>query len=95
MSQLPLKSPGDLTETRWKALLDPLLANLLNNAKILYGVQLANGATVINHKLGKRQQGWFIVDIDGAATIYRSQPFNDLTLTLTSNAVVTVNLGVF
>ncbi len=95
MSQLPLKSPSDITSTRWKALLDPMLANPLNNASILNGVQLAIGATVINHKLGRPLQGWFILDIDGAATIYRSAPLNNLTLTLTSDAAVTVNIGVF
>lgn len=56
---------------------------------------MINGVTTINHKLGQVQQGWFIIDINGAATVYRSQPFNDKTLVLTSNAAVTVNIGVF
>ncbi len=95
MSQLPLKSPSDPITTRWKVLIDPLLANPLNNASILVGVQLAIGATVINHKLGRPMQGWMILDIDGAATVYRSAPMNHLTLTLTSDAAVTITLGVF
>lgn len=40
-------------------------------------------------------QGWFLVDIQGPATIYSSAPFNNLTLTLTSNTAVTVSIGVF
>lgn len=81
--------------TKWSAELNPVLANPTNNVSVLEGVVLKNGATVINHKLGRTMQGWFIVDQTAAASIYRSQPFNSLTLTLTSNAAVTVNLGVF
>lgn len=82
-------------QTRWKALLDPFLANRIAGSSILPNVQLANGTTVVNHKLGRTMQGWFLVDVQGAATIFRSQPFNNLTLTLTSNAAVTVSIGVF
>lgn len=94
-STLPLKMPSDPITTRWKALLDPLLKNPINGVQLLKGVQLNSGSTVINHLLGRQMQGWFITDIDGAATIYRSEDFNDLTLTLTSSAAVTVNIGVF
>lgn len=95
MAQLPLKSPSDSITTRWKALLDPLLANPINGVQILENIQLAMGSNSVNHLLGKKMQGWFIVDINAAATIYRSAPFNDLILTLTSSAAVTVNIGVF
>ena len=82
-------------EARWKSILDPLISNVLNDVSVLTNVVLINGATVINHKLGKMQQGWFIVDQNAAASIYRSAPFNTTTLTLTSNAAVTVSIGVF
>lgn len=94
-ASLPLKMPSDPIATRWKALIDPLLKNPLNGVQILEGVRLNAGITVINHLLGRMQQGWFITDINGAATIYRSKPLNGLTLTLTSSAAVTVNIGVF
>ncbi len=87
--------PSDPIATRWKALLDPLLKNPLNGVQLLKGVQLNSGITVINHLLGRQMQGWFLTDVNGAATIYRSEPFNDLTLTLISDAAVTVNIGVF
>lgn len=95
ISSLPLKSPAGPIETRWKAILDPILRNPLNSVSIIKGVELSSGSNVINHLLGREQQGWFIVDINAAATIYRSAAFNDLTLTLTSSANVTVNIGVF
>ena len=82
-------------QTKWASTLNPIIANPLNSVQILNDVQLKNGATMINHKLGRKPQGWLILDINAAATIYRSQPFNDLILTLTSNADVTVTLGVF
>jgi hypothetical protein len=83
-------------QTQWAAQLNPLLANQLNNVQILEGVSLNNGApTVINHLLGRQMQGWFILDINRSATIYRSAPLNATTLTLFSNAACTVNIGVF
>jgi len=93
--QLPLKLTSDLMQTRWKSLLDPLLENPLNDVLILSDVVLAIGNNTINHKLGRKQQGWLILDINGAATIYRSAAFNDKTLTLNSSAAVTIKLGVF
>ena len=56
---------------------------------ILQNIALNNGVTAVNHILGKQKQGWSLSDIQGAATIYRSAPFNAATLTLTSNAAVT------
>jgi hypothetical protein len=84
-----------LMQNSWGAVLNVLLKNPSLDNVLLKGISLSNGATVINHKLGRTPQGWRIVDIDGAATVYRSQPFNNLTLTLTSNAAVTVSLEVF
>lgn len=84
-----------LMQTKWKAQLDPLLGLPLNNGALLKGVSLNNGVTVINHKLGRMMQGWIVADVNGLASIYRSQPLNDKTLTLTSNAAVQISLWVF
>ncbi len=75
--------------------LNPIIGNPISSAKFLKGIGLAVGTTVINHGLGRTMQGWIITDINGAATIYRSQPLNALTLTLVSSAAVTVALEVF
>jgi hypothetical protein len=95
MALLPNIMPSNPILTRWKALLDTLLKNPLNAVIILPNQPLGIGNTVIDHKLGRNQQGWFLTDINGAATIYRSAPFNSSTLTLNSTAAVTVNIGVF
>lgn len=92
---LPLRLPPDQQATKWKSELDPLLANPLNSVLLLKNIALISGVTVINHRLNAQLQGWFITDINGAATIYRSAPLSDTTLTLTSNAAVTVSLGVY
>lgn len=80
---------------KWSSTINPVLANPLTNPRILAQVSLINGVTVINHGLQQMQQGWFITDINAAASVYRSQPFNSTTLTLTSNAACVINLVVY
>jgi hypothetical protein len=96
---LPLYKTEDqvlqLWQTKWKAELDPVLSNPILNGTLLESVSLANGVTVVNHRLGRRPRGWFIVDINAAATVYRSQPLTEKTITLTSDAAATCKLWVF
>lgn len=84
-----------LLQTSWSAMLNPVINRATNQANVLENVSLKTGTNVVNHLLGRRMQGWFIVDLQGIATIYRSAPFDNLTLTLTSSAPVIVNIGVF
>lgn len=84
-----------LLQTKWKSELDPLIQDPQASGNFLQNISLINGATTINHLLGRQMQGWYLTDVSGAATIYRNLPMNALTLTLTSNAAVTVNLFVF
>lgn len=93
--QLPTKLQPDMQTTKWKSILDPLLRNQLNSVSILNNIELVIGNNKIAHKLGKKPQGWMILDINAASTIYRSQDFDDLFLTLNSSAVATISLGVF
>lgn len=81
--------------TKWSSILNPLLANTLNGVSIVKSVSLIIGETKIPHLLGRPQQGWFIIDINAAATIYRSKPLESDYLYLTSSAVAVVNIGVF
>jgi hypothetical protein len=94
-SNLPLKLSWDMAQTKWASQLNPLLTNPMNNMSIIPNVQLQSGVNVINTLLGRTQQGWVLVDKQGVADIYRSAPFNNLTLTLTSSAKVLVSIGVF
>jgi len=69
-------------------------SNPINSGTILSGVSLNSGDTEIPHKLGQKLQGWFIVDVNAAATIYKKSS-NDKTITLNSTVACTVSLFVF
>lgn len=95
MNKLPQKLSVDQMQNQWAAIINPILASPIANGRMLINVELSNGVTVINHRLGQKLQGWLIAGIDGAAVIYDNQKTNqmtDLTLSLTSNAAVTVNI---
>jgi hypothetical protein len=96
---LPLIKDNDpnfqLMQTQWKAQLDPILAEPLNDNNFLQNILVSTTPLAINHQLGRKPLGWFVVDTDGAAEIYRSAPFDPKTLTLTSTAPVTISLVVF
>lgn len=90
--------PLMMLQTAWASELDPLLKNPTNNCSVLSSVQLQIGSNVINHKLGRKLQGWSVVRKRAAADVYDTQDSNPtpaLTLTLTSSAVVVVDLLVF
>lgn len=97
MSNLPQKQTLEQLSTKWASQLNPVLANLLVNGQLLDNVTLFSGTTVVNHKLGRQIQGWFLVSPLGAATVYEAaqQPNPTLTLTLVSNAAIQTGLWVF
>ena len=100
--QLPINLIPSLQTTRWKSILDPVIETTnqlqdlpLNQMVVIDNVVLAIGNNVINHGLGRVPTGWIVMDINAAATIYRSAAFNVTTLTLNSSAIATIRLGVF
>lgn len=96
---LPLYQTDDPTLTQmqsvWKANITPAIQSPILQGHQLNDIKLVVGSNTINHKLQRMQQGWFVVDQNGSASIYRSAPLNATTLALTSNAAVTVSLWVF
>lgn len=82
-------------QNSWATQLNPLLQRPGLQCQLLKNVELVVGSNIINHRLGRLMQGWRIVDVDGSASIYRSASLNSLTLTLNSDAAVTVALEVF
>lgn len=85
-------------QTRWASILNPLLSNPLLNGVVLKQVQLASGSNIINHKLGRKLQGFIITRQRGPANIYDTQDNNsmpDLTLHLESSASVSCDIYVF
>jgi len=93
--QLPTKLQPDMQTTKWKSILDPLLKNPLNSIILVKDIELKIGNNKIRHTLNRIPQGWFIVDINAASTIYRSEPLDEIFLNLNSSAVATISLGVF
>lgn len=92
---LPLKLSWEQAQTRWKSQIDPILSSPLNQGVLLKNIILVTGDNVINHLLGSTPVGWYVTDIQGASTVYRSSPFNQLTLTLNASAPVVISLAVF
>lgn len=98
MSKLPQRLTPEMMQTTWAQALDPVIANPLNSVLILKNQVLATGANVVNHKLGRKLEGWFLIRQRAAASIYDTQDTNQmpqLTLTLESSADVVVDIGVF
>jgi hypothetical protein len=97
MANLPLKLELPQMQIQWAAALNPVIGNSIVNGLQLNNVSLANGTTVINHRLSRTMLGWFLTDVDGVATVYKPKtaPFNSKTLTLISNAAVTANIWVY
>ncbi len=94
---LPQKLNWDAAQTTWAQQINPVLANLLVQGKLLSDVTLANGSTVINHGLQRKPIGWFLVSPLGAATVYQAatQPNPALTLTLVSSAAISTSVWIF
>lgn len=87
-----------LMQNIWSSIINPILNTAELNTVLLKNVSLSTGSNNVNHKLGRKLQGWYIVRQRAAASIYDNQDNNqnpDLTLTLVSSADVTVDLVVF
>lgn len=99
---MPAKLPQQLDlnqmQNKWAAIIDPVTTNPANNSLILHNISLVTGTNVVNHKLGRKLQGWKVVRQKAAASLYDTQDSNqmpELTLQLVSSANVTVSLEVF
>lgn len=87
-----------MVQTRWASILDPLTTNPLLQGIVLKQVQLTTGANVINHRLGRKLQGWLIVRLRAPASINDTQDGNtmpQLTLLLNSSADAVVDIYVY
>lgn len=84
-----------LLQTAWAQQLNPVIQSPTAVPVLLKQIVLATGDNVINTKLGRMQQGWKITDINAAVSIFRSAPFNNLTLTLNSSGPAIINLELF
>lgn len=85
-------------QTQWAQQLNPIIANPLVNGIILQSITLKAGSNTINHLLGQKLQGWYLIRKRASAEIYDTQdnnPTPQLTLLLTSDSPVVVDIAVF
>lgn len=87
-----------MLQTRWASLLEPTLNNAATQGQVLKSVALSIGPNVVNHKLGRKLQGWCIVRKRASSDIYDTQDTNqtpELTLTLQASIAVVVDIYVY
>ena len=80
--------------------LNPLVGLPLIQGQLLTGVALQSAVTTnVQHKLGRRLQGWCVADINANATVWRdaaaTNPSPNAILQLKCSADCTVSLWVF
>jgi hypothetical protein len=99
---LPIFQNGDrdlqLLQTSWAQQLNPVIELPTNKGHILKEITLSIGPNSINHLLGRKLQGWYIVRQRAASSLYDLQDSNQIpsfTLILNSSAAVTVDIFVF
>lgn len=87
--------PLQLMQSKWAPILNSVLELPSSSPSFLSNIAVTTGNNVINHRLGRNPVGYLVIDADAAVSIYRSAPFNDLTLTLNSSGNATISLMVF
>lgn len=87
-----------MMQNSWATELNPLLTNTSLKSIILPNVVLVTGSNMVNHRLGRKLQGWRIIRQRSAASFYDTQDSNQspqLTLVLVSSTSVSIDLEVF
>jgi hypothetical protein len=96
MAKLSTKLPWELATTKWPAQINPILALPILAGNQINGIILtATIPLAINHLLQRNPQGWFLVDNNADAVVWRTQPFNKNTITLESSANATVDIYIY
>jgi len=77
----------------------PIIAQPILGGNLLTGIVLVSGQdNIVNHKLGRKLQGWVVTRIVTDATVWDSQSLNPnylQTLILNCSANTTLDLWVF
>ena len=90
--------PWELARTKWAATLNALLGNPVVSGLLINDITVVPGANVINHKLGRKIQGYIVTMNSASVTFYDSQSTNqmpDLTLVLNASGNATISLYCF
>lgn len=95
--KLPQRLPLEQMQVNWATAIDPVLSNPIVNGNQLKSIALVSGINSINHKLGRKPQGYLVTRMFGSfAQIYEitsQQP--ELTLQLNSSTSTMVDIYVY
>lgn len=99
---LPIFTTDDkefsMMQTAWSSQLNKVLNNPAVNSNILQNIPLIAGTNVINHKLGRKLQGWSLTRKRAPGDVSDTQDTNQspaLTLLLVASAPMVVDIEVF
>lgn len=96
MTQLSTRLEWELARTKWASQLNPILAMPILDGNQLDDIFIeAATPLAINHYLSRMQQGWILTDNTANAVVWRSQPLNKFTLTLSVSADTVISIWVF
>jgi hypothetical protein len=98
MATLPQKLTLDLLQTQWAQQLNPVLANPQVLVSTIQNVALVTGTNTVNHKLGKKLQGWYLTRVRSSVMVYDQQDSNQipqLTLVLIASGPAVVDIAVY
>ena len=90
------KLPWELANPKWAAEINPVLAlPILAGNQIDNITLVASTPKVINHLLARMPQGWFLVDKNANANIWRTTTWTTTTVTLESSANAIISLYIY
>lgn len=96
MALLSTKLPWELAQPKWASILNPLLSEPILAGNQIDSIFLtASTPKTINHLLQRLPQGWFIVDINANAVVWKTQNWTATTITLESSADATISIYVY
>jgi hypothetical protein len=96
MALLSTKLPWELAQTKWASILNPIIRQPILAGNQINSIDLiANVPKTVNHLLQRLPQGWFLIDKDADANIWRSLPFTNTTITLESSADTFISLYIY
>lgn len=85
-------------QTAWSERLNPVINQPLNGGLIVKNVMIESTGSQVNHGLGRKPQGWFLVRKRGAGDVWDQQDTNtrpDLTLSLISSVTLKADIFIF
>jgi hypothetical protein len=102
VGNLSPKLPWDLANPRWASQINPLFGIVegLTSQPLLQGYQIsgivlaATTPLTINHTLGVVPAGWFLVDINASAAVWRVS-WTPYQITLEASAAATVSIWIY